>query len=313
VSTRRFSSSPAPAQPAGDLSRVRRLELPRPELGRDEFRLLRDLLNKTAGLQFDDGSAYLFERRLGDRVVELGLRTFTEYYKYLRFDLDGSRELERALEVLTTAETYFFRQEYQLKGFQKELLPHLATRNASSKLLTVWSAGCSTGEEVYTLAMLIDESDLFRGWDIRVIGSDLSRTRVAFARRGLYRGGSFRTLDDAVRRRYFVERREGAQVIDNIKKLCHFAQLNLLDSARAAIVGRVDVIFCRNVLIYFDAASRRRVIENLYDRLVPGGYLLLGHSESLLNVTTAFELAHLSEDLIYRRPLASDDRTNRIR
>jgi chemotaxis protein methyltransferase CheR len=108
-----------------------------------------------------------------------------------------------------------------------------------------------------------------------------------------------------MKRRYFVERHDGVHVADDLRAVCNFGHLNLLDATRALVVGRVDVIFCRNVLIYFDDASRRRVIEMFYDRLVPGGYLLLGHSESLLNVSTAFELVHLREDLVYRKPLSS--------
>ena len=128
----------------------------------------------------------------------------------------------------------------------------------------------------------------------------------SIARRAVYRETSFRSTSEELRRAYFLEASNGAHVIDPVKKLCHFGQLNLLDATKATIVGKVDVIFCRNVLIYFDTRSRRKVIDNLYDRLLPGGYLLLGHSESLLNLSTAFELVHLKEDLVYRKPLASE-------
>jgi chemotaxis protein methyltransferase CheR len=272
----------------------------------DEFRLLRDLINEYAGLHFDDDSMYLFDRRLNERVSALDLKSFDEYYKHLRFNIRGQTELEEAVDLLTTKETYFFRQEYQLRGFRDELLPRLCVQNASRKRLAIWSAGCSTGEEAYTLAVIIHESNLFDGWDVRIIGSDISKTNVATARRGVYRGASFRTTTPEVRKGYFVEKPDGAHVADPVRKMCHFGQLNLLDPTRAAIVGRVDAIFCRNVLIYFDVRSRRQVIDNLYERLVPGGYLLLGHSESLLNVSTAFELVHLKEDLVYRKPLATE-------
>jgi len=238
-------------------------------------------------------------------VSALQLSSFDEYYKYLKFNARGSTELEEVIERLITTETYFFRQEYQLRAFSRELLPRLAQANAASRRLAVWSAGCATGEEVYTLAILIHESGLFDGWEVRVFGSDISKHNVAFARRGVYRPTSFRTTSPESRRTYFEEVSDGARVRDSIRKFCHFGQLNLVDSGRASIVGRVDAVFCRNVLIYFDLRSRKTVIENLYDRLTPGGYLLLGHSESLLNVTTAFELVHLSEDLVYRRPLST--------
>jgi chemotaxis protein methyltransferase CheR len=270
----------------------------------DEFRLLRDLINEHAGLHFADDSMFLFERRLAERVVTIGLDGFDAYYKHLRFAAGGTAELEQALEALTTKETYFFRQEYQLRAFKDELLPKLAEANAAQKRLNLWSAGCSTGEEVYTLAILVLESGLFKGWDVNVIGSDLCRSNVATARRAVYRRSSFRATPEALKRRYFDERPDGAYLVDEVRRLCHFGQLNLLDSEWARTVGRVDAVFCRNVLIYFDERSKRRVIDMLYERLVPGGYLMLGHSESLLHLSTAFELVHLKEDLVYRKPLS---------
>ncbi len=268
----------------------------------EEFRLLRDLVNEHAGLHFDDASGYLFDRRLGERVAALDLTGFDEYYKYLRFNVRGKMELDEAIEALTTTETYFLRQEYQLRAFRDELLPRLARVNADKRRLVVWSAGCSTGEEAYSIAAMIHQSGLFMDWDVRVVGSDISKTNVAAARRGIYRGSAFRSTPDEFRAAYFTERSDGHHVVDWLRKCCYFGHLNLLDGLKATTLGRVDVVFCRNVLIYFDAGSRRRVIDNLYERLVPGGYLLLGHSESLLNLSTAFELVHLSSDLVYRRP-----------
>ncbi len=268
----------------------------------NEFRLLRDLVNAHAGLHFDDEALVLFDRRLADRLATLQLSGYDEYYKYLRFNVRGQNELDEVLERVTTNETYFFRQEYQLRAFKNEILPRVYESNSARRRLAIWSAGCSTGEEVYTLAMLIHESDLFEGWDVRVVGSDICKQNVTFARRGIYRGGAFRTTPLEYRRSYFIEAEDGFHVVDKIRKMCYFGQLNLLDTGKAAIVGRVDVVVCRNVLIYLDVRSRRKVIDSLYERLVPGGILLLGHSESLLNVTTAFELVHLSEDLVYRKP-----------
>jgi chemotaxis protein methyltransferase CheR len=276
----------------------------RPPLHSPEFRLLADLFRERAGLQFEESSLMAFERRLGERVAELGLRNFHDYYRYLLFSGAGERELEIALGLITTAETYFFRQDYQLRSFQKDCLPELAKLNRNARHLVVWSAGCSTGEEVYTLAILIKESGLFNDWSVRVIGGDLSAVRVAQARRGVYRETSFRTTDARQRALYFEPEGRFFRVNEAIKSMCHFGQLNLLQESSLMAVGRVDVVFCRNVLIYFSAAAKTRVIKNLYDRLVPGGYLFLGHSESLLNLSTAFELAHLSEDLAYRKPMS---------
>jgi chemotaxis protein methyltransferase CheR len=282
-----------------------RLE-PRPQLAPREFRLLRDLFNKYAGLHFDDDDLQIFERRLSRRVVALELAGFDEYYKYLRFDVRGRAELEEAIELLTTNETYFFRQEYQLRAFRNQVLPLLAEANQRKRRLNLWSAGCSTGEEAYTIAIVIHESRLFEGWEVRVIGSDISRRSVAAARRGVYQGPSFRVMSESRQRMYFADANDGMHIVEPIKRMCHFGQLNLLDGTAAAIVGLMDAVFCRNVLIYFDMRSRRRVIDNLYARLSVGGYLLLGHSESLLNVSTAFELVHLKEDLVYRKPLVTE-------
>lgn len=268
----------------------------------EEFRLLRDVIYEHAGLVYDESAMILFDRRLSERLEALNLPSFQAYYKYLRFDARNQAEIEEAVERLTTKETYFFRQEYQLRAFQGELLPRLADSNARTRRIVVWSAGCSTGEEAYTIAALILETNLFRGWDVRVIGTDLSKQCVAHARRGVYQENSLRATSARDRARYFSHQPDGFHVDEAVKKLCQFGQMNLLDASRGSLVGRVDAVFCRNVLIYFDVRSRKRVIDTLYQRLVPGGYLMLGHSESLLNLSTAFELVHLRDDLVYRKP-----------
>jgi chemotaxis protein methyltransferase CheR len=259
-----------------------------------------------AGLVYDESALTLFDRRLSERLEALALPNYQAYYKYLRFDARNQIEMEEAIERLTTKETYFFRQEYQLRAFQSELLPRLEQANARTRRLVVWSAGCSSGEEAYTLAALILESERFEGWDVRVIGTDLSKASVAFARRGVYQASSLRATSSRDKARYFWEMEDGFHVHDSVKKLCQFGQMNLFDVGRGNLVGRVDAVFCRNVLIYFDVRSRKRVIDNLYQRLSPGGYLMLGHSESLLNLSTAFELVHLRDDLVYRRPLGGE-------
>jgi chemotaxis protein methyltransferase CheR len=283
-----------------------------PRIQVEEFRLLRDLINQFCGIYFADDTMFVVERRLRERLSSLGLDDFGQYYQYLRYHPDARAEIERAVDELTTNETYFFREDYQLRAFCEEVLPHLRdqAKNTGSRRITIWSAGCSTGEEVYTLAILIREMNMFEGWDVRIFGNDISRRVLQKARRAIYSPSSFRTMPSKYSR-YFVETPEGWQVHPSIRAMCHFGHLNLLDRGRAAVVGRVDAIFCRNVLIYFDAESRQKVIETFYERLVPGGYLLLGHSESLLNVSTAFELAHLSSDLVYRRPLSSFPRSAR--
>ncbi|MBI2895262.1 MAG: protein-glutamate O-methyltransferase CheR [Deltaproteobacteria bacterium] len=276
-----------------------------PRLEIEEFRLIRDIVNRSSGICFGDDSQYLVERRLRDRVAALGLGSFAEYHQYLRYHPGARAELEEAIEALTLNETYFFREDYQLRAFKSEILPELFERaGGRASGLCVWSAGCSTGEEVYTIAMLILESGLFEGWDVKVFGNDINRRVLQHARRGIYGKGAFRVTPDSYRRSFFVERPDGMHVADRVRGMCHFGHLNLVEDDRIALIGRVDVVFCRNVLIYFDNEARRKVIDRFYERLLPGGYLLLGHSESLIHLSTSFEIVHLENDLVYRRPLA---------
>lgn len=275
-----------------------------PRLHDEEFRLIRDLINGFCGILFSDDARYIVERRLRERLSALGLTDFEQYYHHLRYHPDAQTELEHAADLLTTNETYFFREDYQLRAFSREVLPELKKRAEArgTRRLALWSAGCSTGEEVYTLAILVVDSGLFEGWDVRIFGNDISRRVLQKARTATYTESSFRATPPEYDR-YFLNVPTGRQVHPRIRAMCHFGHLNLLAHGRTAIVGRVDAVFCRNVLIYFDPQSRRRVIDTFYQRLVPGGYLLLGHSESLLNASTAFELIHLSSDLVYRRPI----------
>ncbi len=278
----------------------------------DEFRLLRDLFVARTGLQFGAESRFALERRLRERLMVLKLASFADYHHYLRFGAHASAEWDEAIDLLTTNETYFFREERQLRAFQNEVLPLIEAQARPRRRIAIWSAGCSTGEEAYTIGILLQQSKLFPltarpgeppPWDVRIYGSDISRRVVAAARRGVYGESSFRSTSIETRRGFFHERPDGWHVAEPIRQLCHFGQMNLLDEDRSRILGRADAIFCRNVLIYFDARARKTAIEVLYDRLNPGGILLLGHSESLLNVSTAFELLHLRDDLVYRKPL----------
>ncbi|MFO0692295.1 MAG: protein-glutamate O-methyltransferase CheR [Polyangiales bacterium] len=275
-----------------------------PRLVESEFRLLRDLINSFCGIYFAEEAMFVVGRRLRDRLKALGLTDYSQYYNYLKYHPDAQTELENAVDLLTTNETYFFREDYQLRAFQQEILPELKARAIArgSRTLALWSAGCSSGEEVYTLAILVLESGLFEDWDVRIFGNDISRRVLQKARSAVYSDSSFRAMPPRYDP-YFLKVPGGRQVHPRVRAMCHFGHLNLMAHSRTAIVGRVDAIFCRNVLIYFDPQSRRRVIDTFFQRLVPGGYLLLGHSESLLNVSTAFELVHLSSDLVYRRPI----------
>jgi chemotaxis protein methyltransferase CheR len=271
---------------------------------RESARLLRDLIYEHCGIFFEDDSLYLLNRRLQPRINTLGLSDFDDYHRYLRAANPETRrsELEEIVERITTNETYFFREQYQLDAFRLEILPAIHQARPRGQRLSVWSAGCASGEEAYTIAILIHESGLFGDWDVRVFGNDISRRVLACARKGAYGRSSFRATNPRFVRRYFREIEGKFQVRDEIRQLVSFGQINLLDESMIALLHEVDVIFCRNVLIYFDKASRKRVIDILHRKLGKGGYLLLGHSESLSNLSTAFELVHLKHDMVYRKP-----------
>jgi chemotaxis protein methyltransferase CheR len=260
---------------------------------------LREFINRESGLSYDDKARQLIERRIAPRLVELKLTSFAEYVRLVKTQPD---ELDWVYETLTTKETYFFRQEYQFQAFEQELLPLIVQQGGAQSRLTVWSAGCSSGEEAYTLAILLSQSPLLRGWKVSVIGTDLCPSNIDTALRGIYRPTSFRTMDETTKAKYFTPVEGGMKVNATLKRLVHFSVGNLTNSIHVKAVGRLDVIFCRNVLIYFDELSRRTVTSLFYERLLPGGYLLLGHSESLLNAGTHFEPVHLKGDLVYRRP-----------
>ena len=273
--------------------------IPLPE---DVFRLIRDIIKDYCGLFFDDNSRYLLEKRLSRRVKNHHLNDFRDYYRFIRYDKRAEEELTAIMDVLTVNETYFFREQNQLKAFSEEILEELKTLNRDRKTLRVWSAGCSTGEEPYTIAMLINERGHFNGWDIEIHGSDINQRVLQTARRGVYRRNSFRATEPYFMSKYFIEEDGSFKINDAARKFVNFSYLNLLDPFKSKFLGKMDVIFCRNVLIYFDNASRRRVIENFHDRLMGGGYLLLGHAESLINISTAFTLKHLKNDMVYQKP-----------
>lgn len=270
----------------------------------ETFRLLRDLIKNYCGIFFDDSSKYLLERRLSRRVMLLNLNDFRDYYRFLLYDSKREEELSAIMDILTVNETYFFREPNLLKAFSEEILPELREKNQHSKKLRIWSGGCSTGEEPYTIAMLILEDGRFFGWDIQITGSDISQRVLQVARKGVYGRNSFRQTDSYYIKKYFREEGEGFwRIKDSVKELVTFSYLNLLDPFRTRLIETMDVIFCRNVLIYFDMESRKKVIDMFYNKLCNGGYLLLGHAESLLNISSSFVLIHLKNDVVYRKIL----------
>lgn len=271
-------------------------------LEEDVFRLIRDFVRDHCGIYFDDDSRYLLEKRLSRRIRIHHFSNFREYYRHLLYHRNREEELAAIIDNITVNETYFFREKNQLKAFSEEILPELRETNKDRKRLRIWSAGCSTGEEPYTTAMLILEKRLFHGWNIEVFGSDINQRVLRAARSGIYGKNSFRAIEPYFLGKYFSEDKGLFRISDGVKQYVNFSHLNLLDPFKVKLVGTMDIIFCRNVLIYFDRPSKKKVIEMFYERLVEGGYLLLGHAESLINLSTAFDLKHLKHDMVYQKP-----------
>ncbi len=277
---------------------------PRQALPEQAFRLLREIFHERFGLWFHDDLRFLLELRLGPRLALHGLRDFDAYQRFLRLDPRGPAEILDAVEVLTTSETYFYREPEQLRALEREILPALERERSGERRLRLLSAGCATGEEAYTLAAQLLDSGRFAGWDLVVHGVDLSRRCLARAQAGSYGEQAFRSPEGTELRRWF-QLREGRWVADGaLRRMVRFGAANLLDG-EGLPVEPVDVILCRNVLLYFDSPARRQVLRHLHARLRPGGWLLLGHAESLLQLSADFELVRLDRELVFRRPRAA--------
>lgn len=270
----------------------------------EEFRLIRDLITDYCGILFADSFKYLIERRLRPRLPVFGFTSFRDYYRLLKYSPDAQREFDEIVERITTHETYFFRESYQLKAFTDEIIPQLLKELTRRRGLRIWSAGCSSGEEPYTIAMLLNDLVANGGHRYEIFGNDISRKVIRKARRGVFRESAFRQTDPRMVERYFEACGEGNyEIKEEIRKKVTFGHLNLMNNSAMNLFGEVDVIFCRNVIIYFSAESRRHLIATFYRKLRPGGFLLLGHSESLINTSTDFELVVLDNDMVYRKPV----------
>ena len=270
----------------------------------EEFRLLRDLISGYCGLYFEESSLYFLERRLQNRLEEKQLTSFLDYYYLLLYGQEKEEELGKVVDVLTTNETYFFREANQLKTFSEEIVPEVIERKKERRTLRIWSAGCSTGEEPYTLAMIALEHRELLGWNIEIFASDISQRVLQTARKGVYGKSSFRSTEQYYEGRYFHRTDSSrSQIDDSVKKLVSFGHLNLLQPEQWTILAHFDIIFCRNVMIYFNAESKKKMVDNFHHKLEKGGFLLLGHAESLMNISTAFLLRHFRHDMVYQKPL----------
>ena len=270
-----------------------------------EFRMFSELLRAHCGLHFGDETRFLLEKRIERRMRDRGITNFAAYHYALRQESANTGELAELIDDVTTNETYFFRERRQLRALVDEIFPELMLqrRDRNGGPISVWSAGCASGEEPYSIVILAREAGLDPARDLRVYASDISRSMLRRASQGLYRDASFRETEDSLRGAYFEEQDGRWRITDEVKKRVDFIHLNLMDRSKLGLLGSMDVILCRNVVIYFDMECKRRAIESFEQKLRPGGHLLLGHSESLINLSTSLELRHLKSDLVYRKPL----------
>ncbi len=263
------------------------------------FEELREFIYKKSGIFFEKSKEYLLTNRLRKRLKELNLSSFEEYLRYLKSP-KGSQELTPLFDAITINETYFFRHIRQIEAFRDVMVPELLKKKRS---VNVWSAACSTGEEPYTLTIALMEK---YGQNIpaRILASDISNEVLEKAKEGIYGEYSVKELSPDMKKKYFDSAGLGKYKIkDFVKRKVVFKNVNLLDASLPRKVGKMDVIFCRNVLIYFDNNARQKVIETFYkDILNPGGYLVLGATESISRLNTNFKLCHFRMAIAYQKP-----------
>ena len=257
---------------------------------------IRDLIYQAAGIFQPDNKLRLLEDRCGRRMQELKVNTLREYMDRLTHPSAAREEMVKLLNEVTIGETCFFRNQPQLDALKSIVWPRIIAAHSAIpvKKLRIWSAGCSTGEEPYTLAiMLLEESSgVFKGWTFEIQATDLNERSVEHCKAALYGDYSVRNLSPYFRQKYFTPAGDKLQVSAAVRSLVTFSRLNLLDDARMLFMKGMDLIFCANVLIYFDLNSKRRVIQHFYSNLQPHGYFFLGHSESLYGVCELFKLVH---------------------
>ena len=273
------------------------------KMSKEVFVEFKDFIYDLCGINFTENKIYLLEDRLSRRLEELNFSSYEEYLYFLKYDPNKSKQLKNLYDSITTNETSFYRDLPQLMAFQSGVLPLvLQNKDPNDKVLRIWSAGCSTGEEAYTLAMMMLESGLhLKGWNIEILASDISDQVLTSARNAVYGDYSIRNTPASALNRYFTKASDGYHVNPVIRRMVRFMNINLFDSDQVRSAMNIDVIFCRNVIIYFDDDSKRKVMGHFCDRLVDNGILVLGFSETLINITRAFKPKGVNKCVVYQK------------
>ena len=270
-----------------------------------DFAAIRDEVYRKLGLFFEDSKVYFLQKRIEKRMEMRGVESFADYAFLLRYGDKEGQEMQALANLVTTNETYMFREFEQLQSFADHCLPMTLKllEAANDRRLRIWSAGCSSGEEPYTLAIILKEvMHDFNSWDIKIKATDIDQGCLEMARKAVYEERSVREIppeyfDRHITRLpagYFAVKPETAKVVE-------IEHLNLNDRIAMRGMRQFDFIFCRNVLIYFDDTSRKAVVDHFYNALKPGGFIFLGHSESIGRISTAFKLLRLGQHLVYRK------------
>ncbi len=269
----------------------------------NEFNEWRKFIYNLSGIYFQDNKKYLLESRLQRRMKFLNFNSFEEYYNFVRFKPEGRKEIDYIMEAITINETYFFRNQAQLDAIVSKVLPEQIERKRSrgARKIKIWSAASSSGEEAYSVAMVINEFIKPQNPDFtfEIIGTDIDRAVVRAAQNAVYREYSIRNMPKHFLRKYF-DIREGAYALKpEIKRYATFKVLNLYDDAAMKMMFNFDIIFCENVLIYFDRESKIKVVSSLYNALNQGGYLFIGFSETLHGISRAFKIVNFPKTIGY--------------
>jgi chemotaxis protein methyltransferase CheR len=263
------------------------------------FQNLRDYIYEHSGIYIADTKKYLIENRLARILQDKKLSSFEEYLKVVKFCSNG-KELTRLFDAVTTNETYFFREIEQLNIFNEDLLPNILKQKKGMQSVKIWSAACSSGEEPYSIAMMLLERKL-GNMQYEIHASDICESVLASANKGIYSSYSIRNIPPHYLHKYFSKNEQLFNLSQNVKNSVKFNKLNLIDEKNVKSIRGMDIIFCRNVLIYFDAKAKQKVVSHLYNALNPGGYLFIGSSESLHSVTRAFRPNVIKKVIIYQK------------
>ena len=274
------------------------------DLSVEQFQKLSQHIYQKLGLYFDDKKIYFLKTRVARRMAALGLDKAQDYLFLVAYADPEGQEMQALANLITTNETYMFREYDQLQAFANHCLPEVlsAKQARGEKRLRIWSAGCSSGEEAYTLAMILQEVfPQAQSWDCEIVATDIDENKLAKVRAGRYGQRSVNDVPDEYKDKYLTGNGEEYVVRKRTAALVQPVHLNLHDRMAMRAMRGFDFIFCRNVLIYFDDLSRKSVVDQFYAALNPGGYIFLGHSESVGRVTTAFKLKRFENHLVYRK------------